>query len=226
MAWFDRNPGGKKVPEKVPEKTPEAVKPASQPAPVPAAPLPAAPVSTAPVAAAPVPAAPVPAAPVAAAPVAAAPEPKPEAPKVEAPPPPAPAALVGHLYKGSRVSGQLSFQGPARIDGAVDGEIHCEGILTIGEGAEVRAKISGQTVVIRGKVEGNVTAKEKVELAAPARLIGNIDTPRLIMTEGVVFDGDCAMGVTKQKGGVASSQSVNDKSAAAPAPKLQADSKN
>jgi cytoskeletal protein CcmA (bactofilin family) len=225
MAWFDRNPGGKKVPEKVPEKTPEAVKPAPQPAPVPAAPLPAAPVSTAPVAAAPVPAAPVPAAPVAAAPVAAAPEPKPEAPKVEAPPPPAPAALVGHLYKGSRVSGQLSFQGPARIDGAVDGEIHCEGILTIGEGAEVRAKISGQTVVIRGKVEGNVTAKEKVELAAPARLIGNIDTPRLIMTEGVVFDGDCAMGVAKQKGGVASSQSVNDKSAA-PAPKLQADSKN
>lgn len=211
MAWFDRNPGGKKVPEKVPEKTPEAVKPAPQPAPVPAAPLPAAPVSTAPVTAAP---------------VAAAPEPKPEAPKVEAPPPPAPAALVGHLYKGSRVSGQLSFQGPARIDGAVDGEIHCEGILTIGEGAEVRAKISGQTVVIRGKVEGNVTAKEKVELAAPARLIGNIDTPRLIMTEGVVFDGDCAMGVAKQKGGVASSQSVNDKSAAAPAPKLQADSKN
>ena len=108
----------------------------------------------------------------------------------------------------------------------MDGEIHCEGILTIGEGAEVRAKISGQTVVIRGKVEGNVTAKEKVELAAPARLIGNIDTPRLIMTEGVVFDGDCAMGVAKQKGGVASSQSVNDKSAAAPAPKLQADSKN
>jgi cytoskeletal protein CcmA (bactofilin family) len=216
MAWFDRHPGGNKVPEKVPEKTPEAVKPAPQPAPVPAAPLPAAPVSTAPVTAAPVPAAPV----------AAAPEPKPEAPKVEAPPPPAPAALVGHLYKGSRVSGQLSFQGPARIDGAVDGEIHCEGILTIGEGAEVRAKISGQTVVIRGKVEGNVTAKEKVELAAPARLIGNIDTPRLIMTEGVVFDGDCAMGVAKQKGGVASSQSVNDKSAAAPAPKLQADSKN
>lgn len=225
MAWFDRNPGGKKVPEKAPEKTPEAVKPAPQPAPVPAAPLPAAPVSTAPVAAAPVPAVPVPAAPVAAARVAAAPEPKPEAPKVEAPPPPAPAALVGHLYKGSRVSGQLSFQGSARIDGAVDGEIHCEGILTIGEGAEVRAKISGQTVVIRGKVEGNVTAKEKVELAAPARLIGNIDTPRLIMTEGVVFDGDCAMGAAKQKGGVASSQSVNDKSAA-PAPKLQVDSKN
>jgi cytoskeletal protein CcmA (bactofilin family) len=134
---------------------------------------------------------------------------------------------VGHLYKGSRVSGQLTFQGPARIDGAVDGEIQCQGILTIGEGAEVRAKISGQAVVIRGKIEGNVTAREKVELVAPARLIGNINTPRLIIAEGVVFDGDCSMGGAKQKGGVTSSQSMSsDKVAAAPAPKLQVDSKN
>ena len=94
-------------------------------------------------------------------------------------PQPSTAGLIGYLYKGSRISGQLSFQGPARIDGIVDGEIQCQGTLTIGEGAEVRAKISGQVVVIRGKVEGNVAAKEKVELAAPARLIGNIDTPRL-----------------------------------------------
>src|SRR5262247_380231 len=107
-------------------------------------------------------------------PVATAPEPKP-APKIEVPPPqPSTAGLVGYLYKGSRISGQLNFQGPARIDGSVDGEIQCQGILTIGEGAEVKAKISGQVVLIRGKVEGNVSAKEKVEIAAPGRLIGNI----------------------------------------------------
>jgi cytoskeletal protein CcmA (bactofilin family) len=138
---------------------------------------------------------------------------------------PAEPALVASLQKGSRVSGQLSFQGPARIDGRVDGEIQCQGKLTIGEGAEVRAKISAQTVVIRGRVEGNVTAKEKVELLAPARLYGNIDSPGLIITEGVVFDGDCSMGMAKQKGGVANSQSVTgDKAAAAEKPKLQADS--
>ena len=160
------------------------------------------------------------------APVAAAPEPKP-VPKIEVPPSPSTAGLVGYLYKGSRITGQLNFQGPARIDGAVDGEIQCQSTLTIGEGAEVRAKISGQVVVIRGKVEGNVTAKEKVEIATPGRLIGNIDSPRLIITEGVVFDGDCSMGVAMQKGGVSSSQSISaDKAAAAPAPKLQADSKS
>lgn len=141
--------------------------------------------------------------------------------KVEVAPQPAESELVGYLFKGSRISGQLTFQGAARIEGSVDGEIHCHGTLTIGEGAEVRAKISGQVVMIRGRVEGNVTAKEKVELVAPARLYGNIDAPRLVITEGVVFDGDCSMGVAKQKGGVASSNSVNaDQVSAAQAPKI------
>ena len=71
----------------------------------------------------------------------------------------------------------------------------------------MKAKITGQVVIIHGKVEGNVTAKERIELMAPARLIGNIDAPRLIITEGVVLDGDCSMGVAKQKGGVAGSRS-------------------
>jgi len=184
MAWFDKNPGGKKT-ETEPQSVAQAAKPAPEPAPVNAAP------------------APQPAA------------------KVEAPPPPSTAGLVGYLYKGSRVSGQLSFQGAARIDGKVDGEVTCQGTLTIGEEAEVKAKLTGQVVVIRGKVEGNVLAKERIELLAPARLIGNISAPRLIITDGVVFDGDCSMGVAKQKGEVAGSHSPSaDKAAAASAPKL------
>ncbi len=150
--------------------------------------------------------------------VAAAPAPKPT-PKIEAAP--STPALVGYLYKGSRVSGQLSFQGPARIDGFVEGEIQCQGPLTVGEGAEVRARISGQVVTIQGKVEGNVTAKERVELLAPARLIGNVNAPRLIIAEGVVFDGDCSMAAAT------SSQSVSiERAAAASTAKLQADSKS
>lgn len=184
MAWFDRNPGGKKEPEPEPEKVPEAVKPAPEPAPV------AAPIAKV----------------------------QPTLATVET-------GLVGHLYKGSRVAGQLVFQGSAKIDGIVDGEVRCNGTLTIGAGAEVRAKISGQAVVIHGKVEGNVTAREKVELVAPARLHGNIATPRLIITEGVVFDGECSMGVAKPKAAVASSQSAStEKTTAAQAPKLRSDS--
>jgi len=148
-------------------------------------------------------------------------------PKEEPAPQSVAAGLVGYLYKGSRVSGQLNFQGPARIEGAVEGEIHCQGTLTIAETAEIKAKISGQVVVIRGKVEGNVTAKEKVELVAPSRMIGNIESPRLVIAEGVVFEGGCYMGVAKQKGGVASSNNPSaDKTAVAQAPALRAESQN
>ena len=108
------------------------------------------------------------------------------------------ADLVAYLYKGSRVTGQLTFHGTARIDGSVDGEIRCHGRLTIGEGAEIRANVSGDVVVIHGQVEGDVTAKEKVELGAPARLLGNIEAPRLVVAEGVSFDGGCAMGGARE----------------------------
>lgn len=108
--------------------------------------------------------------------------------------------LVAHLYKGSRVTGQLTFHGAAKIDGTVEGEVLCHGVLTIGEGAEVRAKVSGDVVVIRGSVEGDVAARKKVELERPARLLGNIDAPRLVVAEGVVFDGDCSMRGAREKG--------------------------
>ena len=150
---------------------------------------------------------------------------------VTAPPPkpettssPKTTGLVGYLYKGSRVTGQLTFQGSARIEGSIDGEIQCHGTLTIGERAEVRAKISGEIVVIRGRVEGHVLAKEKVELIAPARLYGDVDTPRLIVTEGVIFDGDCTMGVAKQEGRATAAQNLSaEKAAVAKTAKLQAD---
>jgi cytoskeletal protein CcmA (bactofilin family) len=177
MAWFDRNPGGKKT-EIEPEKVHETKTPAPEPAPV------------------------VVPEPVVSQPVA----PQPEIVPVVAAP--VETGLVGHLYKGN-----------------VEGEIRCNGILTIGEGAEIRAKIWGQAVVIRGKVEGNVTAKEKVELLAPAKLYGNIASPRLIITEGVVFDGDCSMGVAKPKIAVTGSQGAGaEKALAAQAPKLKSDS--
>lgn len=126
-----------------------------------------------------------------------------------APPKPADEELVACLFKGSRVTGQLTFHGPAKIDGNVEGEIQCHGVLTIGQEAEVRAKVSGKVVVVQGRVEGDVTAKERVELRAPARLIGNLNTPRLIITEGVVFDGDCSMGGAEQKSGVQSSPALS-----------------
>ena len=103
-------------------------------------------------------------------------------------------ATKAYLGKGSRVTGKLSFDGPAQIDGQVDGEIHAQDTLTIGEGAVVNAQIVGASVVVHGRVTGDVTARKRLEIRAPGALIGNIVTPSLVIHEGVVFEGQCAMG--------------------------------
>jgi cytoskeletal protein CcmA (bactofilin family) len=99
-----------------------------------------------------------------------------------------------HLGKGSRVEGRLTFEGGVRIDGEIDGEIDAQGTVTIGETAVVHAQISAGSIVVKGKVTGDLVGRKRVELHVPARLQGNITTPSLVIHEGVVFEGHCSMG--------------------------------
>lgn len=98
------------------------------------------------------------------------------------------------LGKGSRVVGKLSFEGPVRIEGHVEGEIMAQDSLVIGENAVVNAQIVGNSVVVQGRVTGDVTARKRLEIRAPGKLYGNITAPSLVIHEGVVFEGQCNMG--------------------------------
>jgi cytoskeletal protein CcmA (bactofilin family) len=102
--------------------------------------------------------------------------------------------VQAHLGHGSRVEGKLSFEGSVRIDGHVDGEISAQDTVYIGEGAEVTAQITANAVVAQGRINGDITARKRVELKSPATVIGNISTPSLVVHEGVVFEGHCTMG--------------------------------
>ena len=106
-----------------------------------------------------------------------------------------------YLGKGSRVSGKLNFDGTVRVDGQVEGEISAQDTLIVGEKAVVTARISGNTVVIKGKVTGDINARKRVEIRAPGKLYGNIVTPSLVIQEGVVFEGHCSMGTPEARSG-------------------------
>ena len=99
-------------------------------------------------------------------------------------------ALLG---KGSEFEGKLTFEGTVRIDGRFSGQIFTEDRLVVGEGAEVRAQIDAGSVEIHGDVIGDIKAAKSIELHAPARLKGNIETPELYVDKGVIFDGQCTM---------------------------------
>jgi len=99
-------------------------------------------------------------------------------------------AFVG---KGVEFKGTISYSGTVRIDGYLDGEIHTDGVLLIGEEAVVQAKITAGTIVCKGKVTGEVVAKECVKLRAPAVMNGSVKTPVLSMEDGVLFNGALEM---------------------------------
>lgn len=104
--------------------------------------------------------------------------------------------VQAHLGKGTEIEGKLSFKGSVRIEGQVDGEIFADDSVILGDTAQVRAQIKAATIIVQGKVTGDLIAKTRVELRAPATLVGNIQTPSLVIHEGVVFEGRCAMGET------------------------------
>lgn len=105
------------------------------------------------------------------------------------------------LGRGTRVSGKIAFEGKARIDGQVEGEIVAADALEIGESALVNAQINGTVIIVQGKVTGDLTATKKLEIRAPGRLYGNVTTPSLVIEEGVIFEGHCSMGAKEGKTG-------------------------
>lgn len=99
-------------------------------------------------------------------------------------------AFVG---KGVSFKGVITYNGTVRIDGNLDGEIHTEGVLLVGEDAVLNAKITAGTVVCKGKITGDISAREKVKLRAPAVVNAGVKAPLISMEEGVVFNGSLEM---------------------------------
>ena len=96
------------------------------------------------------------------------------------------------IGKGTKTSGKLTFRGPVKIEGEAEGEITGDDVV-IAQGAVVSARISAGKVTIAGAFNGEVTARERVELMPTARVQCTISTPSLVLNEGAQFDGDCKM---------------------------------
>jgi len=107
----------------------------------------------------------------------------------------APGEIHALLGRGTAYSGKLTFEGRVRIDGTFEGEIFSAGTLIIGDTAEVKGSIDvGTLIVLGGHLQGEVHARDLVELHAPGRVSGDIVTPQLFIDRGVVFEGQCTMG--------------------------------
>jgi cytoskeletal protein CcmA (bactofilin family) len=97
---------------------------------------------------------------------------------------------VGHIGKSVVIRGELSGNEDLYLDGEVEGNINLrDHKLVIGPNARIKAAISAREVVIHGRIDGNVTASERVELKRSSTLCGDVSTHRIVIEDGAVFKG-------------------------------------
>ena len=101
------------------------------------------------------------------------------------------------IGKGVDFKGVVHFDGTVRIAGRLEGEIHTNGTLIVGENAVIKGIISAGSLICSGKINCNINAAEKVELMKPAVLIGDVRSPSFSMGPGAHFHGMCDMGANR-----------------------------
>jgi len=103
------------------------------------------------------------------------------------------------LGKGCKFKGTIEVEGTLRIDSEFEGVVNCPETLVVGKTGIVKADINVKNAIIGGKVIGNITATNKIELQSGSHIEGDIMTHRLVIDEGVYFDGSCKMGESTSK---------------------------
>ena len=101
--------------------------------------------------------------------------------------------IKAFIGPGSQFEGKLVFNEIVRLDGAFRGEVTSHDTLIVGESADIQADVQVGTLILSGKFKGNVKAKSRIELRAPANFDGAIETPALSVEDGVILNGTISM---------------------------------
>lgn len=101
--------------------------------------------------------------------------------------------IKAFLGPGSQFEGKLLFDEIVRLDGTFRGEITSRDTLIVGKTADLQAEVNVGTLILSGRFKGNIKAAHRVELRAPANVEGSIETPILVVEEGVVVNSTLVM---------------------------------
>ena len=98
-----------------------------------------------------------------------------------------------YLGPGLKINGKLQFDGPARIEGEIEGEIIAHASVMIGGQATMKGKISAVSVLVQGKVMAEVQAEKKLEIHSPGSVVGDVNARTLVIGDGAVLEGHVSM---------------------------------
>jgi cytoskeletal protein CcmA (bactofilin family) len=101
------------------------------------------------------------------------------------------------IANGVKVEGDFTSPGNVRIEGAVIGSVKAQGDLIVTETAVIEADVTAANAVVAGEIKGDLTAEEKVELLASAKIHGNISCRSLSVEAGAAISGNCQVAQEK-----------------------------
>jgi cytoskeletal protein CcmA (bactofilin family) len=106
--------------------------------------------------------------------------------------------LESFIGNNSHFTGDVTTKGTLRIDGSMEGNVNADWVI-LGEKATLKGGISARGIIVGGKVEGNLKAKEIVEIKSKGTVSGDVVTNKLSIVEGAVFNGKAAMETGESK---------------------------
>jgi len=108
--------------------------------------------------------------------------------------------LTGFVGNGTTLTGEASFKGMLRVDGALSGRVSsADGTLIVSTNGRVDANVEVAVAQIFGTVNGDITATKRIEMGRVAKVTGNIQTPALVIENGAIFEGSCRMVQIKEQ---------------------------
>ena len=124
--------------------------------------------------------------------------------------------LNGFLDRGSHLQGELRFETSFRIDGRVTGRVTSPGILMVGDGGEVDGEVEVGRLFVSGVLRGTVKASARIQIAPGGKVYADLMTPSLVIEDGAVFEGRCAMTGEPRAAAEPKATMTDDASAAKP----------
>ncbi len=98
------------------------------------------------------------------------------------------------ISSGTILKGDVKSESDLRIDGTIHGNVHCSAKIIVGPSGFVEGNIEGVHADITGKITGNVTVKELLQLRGECNVNGNISASKLQIDPTATFNGKCQMG--------------------------------
>ena len=102
-------------------------------------------------------------------------------------------ATQTYICDGTTIVGDIKVEHDLRIDGYIKGTVEVAGMLVLGSTGKIEGQVQARAATIAGEINGNIRGIEKIVLEPKSTLVGDLQTRELVINEGAVFQGNCAM---------------------------------